>query len=252
MEIPHLVAHRGQMEHYPENTLIGLEAALQSGACFIEFDVQSTADGRLIVFHDVQLKRTTGVNGNLLKMAFHELDKIRAHEPKRFSQAFCDERIPGLDDVIRLMQRYPKANAFVEIKEETLEHFGIETIMPALLKELEIIQNQCIIISFYYEAIHYVKKTSRYLTGWVLHAYDDNSLKQATGLNPDYLIVNFRKLPAGKEPWQGPWQWMVYDITDPELAIHYSKLNIPFVETRDVRSMLKHPQLKTKACEHNK
>ena len=251
MDIPYLVAHRGQMEHYPENTLVGLEAALQSGACFIEFDLQSTADGRFIVFHDSQLKRTTGVNGNLLEMTHHELEHIRAHEPVRFSQTFCDERIPDLDDVIRLMQRYPKANAFVEIKEETLDHFGIETIMPALFKELEIIQSQCIIISFDYEAILYAKKYSGYLTGWVLHTYDDNSLKQATILKPDYLIVNHRKLPADKEPLQGAWQWMVYDISDPELAIHYAKLNIPLVETRDIRSMLKHPLLMSKACIHN-
>lgn len=251
MPIPHLVAHRGQMEHYPENTLIGLESALQSGACFIEFDVQSTADNRLIVMHDAKLKRTTGVEGNLFEMAHHELENIRAHEPERFSQAFIDQRIPDLNDVIRLLQRYPKAKAFVEIKEASLNHFGRETIMSALLKELAIIHPQCIIISFDYEAIRYVKKHSDYLTGWVLHAYDDNSHKQADILNPDYLIVNHLKLPANKKPWQGSWQWMVYDITDPEQAIHYSNLNIPLVESRDVRSMLEHPVLILNACSHN-
>ncbi len=61
MEIPHLVAHRGQTEQYPENTLVGLEAALKSGACYVEFDVQSTADNKFVVIHDVELERTTGV-----------------------------------------------------------------------------------------------------------------------------------------------------------------------------------------------
>ncbi len=239
------------MEHYPENTLIGLEAALQSGACFIEFDVQSTADGRLVVMHDVELKRTTGVAGNLFEMAHHELENIPAHEPKRFSQAFVEQRIPDLNDVIRLLQRYPKAQAFVEIKQESLKHFGMQTIMSALLKELLIIHQQCIIISFDYEAMRYAKMNSDYLTGWVLHIYDDNSHKQANILKPDYLIVNHQKLPADETPWQGPWRWMVYDITDPEQAIHYANLNIPLVESRDVRSMLEHPELRLNACSHN-
>lgn len=252
MEIPHLVAHRGQTEHYPENTLIALEAALKSGACYIEFDVQCTADGTLVVIHDVELQRTTGKKGNLFAMTYHELENFRAHEPDRFSLTFENERIPALTDVIHLLQRYPKANAFVEIKEETLDQFGIESIMPALLKELEVIHKQCIIISFDYHAIDYVKKHSAYLTGWVLHKYDDNSYKQASILQADYLIVNHQKLPADQMPWPGLWLWMVYEITDPELAIHYSNHNIPLVETFNISSMLEHPMLMLNQCDHNK
>ncbi|MDQ1363614.1 MAG: glycerophosphoryl diester phosphodiesterase, partial [Pseudomonadota bacterium] len=65
MAIPNLVAHRGYMERYPENTLVGLEAALQCGAGYIEFDVQCAADGTLVVIHDTELTRTCGVNGNI-------------------------------------------------------------------------------------------------------------------------------------------------------------------------------------------
>jgi len=252
MAIPHLVAHRGQMEHYPENTLVGLEAALQCGASYIEFDVQCTADGKLIVMHDIELERTTGIKGNLFEMTYHELENIRAHEPDRFSLAFFNEHIPSLTDVVRLLQRHPKANAFIEIKEETLDQFGVENIMPVLLKELEIIHSQCIIISFNYEAISHVKKNSDYLTGWVLHKYNDDSHKNASALKPDYLIVNHRKLPVDEKPWQDSWHWMIYDITDPELAIHYSSYNIPLIATRNVCNMLEHPILMLNACEHHK
>jgi glycerophosphoryl diester phosphodiesterase len=250
MAIPHLVAHRGQMEHYPENTLISLEAALQCGATYIEFDVQCTADGKLVVIHDIELERTTGVKGNVFEMSYDELKNIRAHEPERFSLAFFNQHIPSLSDVIRLLQNYPKANAFVEIKEETLDQFGIENIMPALLKELDIVHNQCTIISFDYAAICYVKNNSDYLTGWVLHKYDNDSHKKADELKPDYLIVNHRKLPENEEPWQSSWHWMVYDITDPELAMHYSSFNIPLIETRNICNMLEHPILILNSCDH--
>src|SRR3569832_2473437 len=45
MEIPQLVAPRGYPRRYPENTLESIAAAIHAGACYVEFDVQVTADG---------------------------------------------------------------------------------------------------------------------------------------------------------------------------------------------------------------
>jgi len=243
MAIPHLVAHRGLMESFPENTLISLESALLSGAAYIEFDVQCTADGQLVVFHDTELLRTTGIQGNLFEMSYDELKNIRAHEPERFSMAFFNQHIPLLSDVVQLLQSHPKATAFVEIKEETLEQYGTGQIMPDLIRALDIIRSQCVIISYDESAIEYTKNHSDFLTGWVLHKYDNASHARAKKLMPDYLIINHRKIPKNSDPWPGNWQWMVYDITDPELALHYASHNIPLIETRDVSSMLEHPVL---------
>lgn len=248
--IPHLVAHRGQMEHYPENTLVSLEAALQCGAQYIEFDVQCTADGQLVLFHDEDLKRTTGVNGRLFEMTMKDLENIRAHEPTRFSLAFFNQKIPRLSDAVGLLQKYPRATAFVEIKEESLQHYGIDHVMPDLLKELEIVHQQCIIISFEADAVRYLKQHSDYACGWVLHQYDEENLKLAQEIQPDYLIVNHRKLPTNEDPLKGNWHWMVYDITDPELALHYASFEIPLIETRDICTLLEHPVLALNAVNH--
>ena len=250
MPIPNLVAHRGLMETYPENTLVGLEAALQCGASYIEFDVQCSADGTLIVLHDDTLQRTCGVNGNVFEMSWEELQNIRAHEPARFSLAFFNQRIPSLADVVRLLQRYPRATAFVEIKEECIERFGTNQIMSALLSELEIIHQQCVVISFHAGAIKYVRDHSDFLCGWVLHHYDSPSQQHALELAPDYLIVNHRKLPANEEPWPGQWHWMIYDITVAELALHYASFNIPLIESRDVCALLEHPVLALNHMQH--
>jgi len=243
MAIPYLVAHRGLMERYPENTLVSLESALDSGASYLEFDVQCTADGQLVVIHDTELLRTTGVKGNLFEMTYDELKHIRAHEPDRFSLAFFNQHIPLLSDVVQLLQAHPKATAFVEIKEETLKQYGTDQIMPDLLKTLDIIHSQCVIISYDESAIRYAKNHSDFLTGWVLHDYDNASHQIAKKILPDYLITNHRKIPKNTDPWPGSWHWMVYDITDPELALHYASHNIPLIETRDVSSMLEHPIL---------
>ena len=247
MAIPHLVAHRGHMEQYPENTLVGIEAALQCGADFVEFDVQCTADGKLAVIHDTSLERTTGITGNIFDLSMDELATVRAHEPERFSLAFFNERIPSLSDVVRLFQRYPKAMAFVEIKPESIDRFGIEPVITSLLETLEIINQQCIIISYHYDALQYIEDNSDFSTGWVLRHYDANSHEKAIELNPDYLIINHRKIHQDEEPWPGDWHWMIYDVTDPELALHYSTFNIPLIETRDICNMLEHPVLALKA-----
>ncbi len=243
MAIPYLVAHRGLMETYPENTMVSLESALLSGATYIEFDVQCTADGQLVVFHDTELLRTTGVKGSLFEMTYDELKHIRAHEPERFSLAFFNQHIPLLTDVVKLLQAHPRVTAFIEIKEETLKHYGTNQIMPDLLKILDIVHSQCVIISFAESAIEYTKNNSDFLNGWVLHNYNDISHQIAKNLKPDYLIVNHRKIPKDTDPWPGNWHWMVYDITDPELALHYASHNIPLIETRNISRMLEHPVL---------
>ncbi|MGB5604522.1 MAG: glycerophosphodiester phosphodiesterase family protein, partial [Gammaproteobacteria bacterium] len=62
--IPVLVAHRGYMEKYPENSLSSIEAALQAGACMVEFDVQMDANGQLLLLHDDNFKRTAGIDSS--------------------------------------------------------------------------------------------------------------------------------------------------------------------------------------------
>jgi len=250
MAIPHLVAHRGHMELYPENTLIGIEAALQCGAAYVEFDIQSTADGELVIFHDTTLERTTGVQGNLFEMSYDEIKNIRTHEPERFSLAYFKEHIPTLKQLVGLFMRYPQATAFAEIKYQTVDQFGVEAVVEKLLQELEPIARQAVVISYHHDALKQVKATSEYPTGWILRKYDEYHEKLARELNPDYLIIQHRRLPVNQEPWQGDWQWMVYDITDPELALHYASFNVPLVESRDICRMLEHPVLALDAIRH--
>jgi hypothetical protein len=44
---------------------------------------------------------------------------------------------------------------------------------------------------------------------------------------------------------------MLYDITDPELALQWAQRGITLIESRDVGAMLKHPQLHKASCDHD-
>ena len=78
MHLPELVAHRGYTLHYPENTLVGLEAAIKAGARYLEVDVQLSADKVPVLFHDRNLQRLCGVGGQV-----HEFpqQRLRAEYP---------------------------------------------------------------------------------------------------------------------------------------------------------------------------
>ncbi len=82
-----VIAHRGASADERENTLPAFERAIEEGADYIELDVQATADGALVVFHDLDLDRLTSLRGPLRRRC---LAQLREHG------------IPTLDEVIAL------------------------------------------------------------------------------------------------------------------------------------------------------
>lgn len=58
--MPLVIAHRGASAYAPENTLAAFELAHRQGAEMIELDVQRTADGELVIFHDDTTERWDG------------------------------------------------------------------------------------------------------------------------------------------------------------------------------------------------
>lgn len=242
--IPVLVAHRGYMEKYPENSLSSIEAALEAGACMIEFDLQMDADGRLMLLHDEDFKRTAGISAGIFEQ--QDYAQISVHEPQRLGDAFKSEPVPALEQVLRLLVRYPQATAFVEIKDESLQQWGMERVMDVLLASLKLARQQCVIISDNLEALIYAGIKSDYPTGWVIHRYDAAHHELADRHAPDYLICNYKRI-AG-DLWQGGWQWMLYDITDPDLALRWADRGAGLIETRDIGGMLQQPLLRQRRC----
>ncbi len=250
MKIPTLVAHRGDMEHYPENSLIGLESALRAGACVIEFDLQMTADGEFLLLHEPDLKRTAGWDINVFELSAGQLAGVSVHEPERFGKRFASTPIARLGEVLELLGRCPKAGALVEIKVESLDRWGLEAVMERLLKILQPFWSQCTLISRVPEALAYARLRVGGPIGLVLHRYDGPHRQKAMELAPELLICNQRKIGEMTQPWPGRWHWMLYDITDPARALAWAEKGVEFIETRDIGTLLKDPRLARKACYH--
>lgn len=71
-----VIAHRGASWHEQENTLPAFERAIDLGADYVEFDVQMSADGALVVFHDLELDRLTPLTGPLRRRSVAELREV--------------------------------------------------------------------------------------------------------------------------------------------------------------------------------
>jgi glycerophosphoryl diester phosphodiesterase len=101
------VAHRGLWSAggAPENSLAAFQAACASGYG-IELDVQLSADGEAMVFHDDGLARMTGAEGRLGERTVAELAEFRL--------AGTDERVPTLMETLALVGR--RALVMIELK----------------------------------------------------------------------------------------------------------------------------------------
>ena len=89
------IAHRGLHKvdkSVPENSLAAFREAVDKGYG-VEFDVHITADDRLVVFHDDDLKRMCDHDGKVEEMTYEQLRAMRL--------AGTDEHIPLLREVLQ-------------------------------------------------------------------------------------------------------------------------------------------------------
>ncbi len=62
---PWVVAHRGASAYAPENTIPAFTLAAEQGATFVEFDLQRTKDGALVLLHDTDARAHDRRRGGL-------------------------------------------------------------------------------------------------------------------------------------------------------------------------------------------
>jgi len=249
MKQPILIAHRGYAKKFPENTLVAFKAALKAGAKCIEFDVQFTKDLIPVVLHDANLKRTTGTNKRIISMDFAQVSEILVNEAQLHPKKFANVGIPTLASAIELLQQWPDSHAFIEIKQEAIDAFGIEKVIKALARICQPIIERCTLIGYDSLALRCSRAMGFKSIGWILKKYDNESLVVATELAPDVLFCNHTKIPKNATSlWRGPWKWAFYEVTDARHAIELSDMGAAYVETMAIVEMLKSKRLQKHAC----
>lgn len=118
------ISHRGEHLHHPENTMPAFEEAIRLGADFIEVDVRTTADGKLVLSHDSTVDRCTNGHGEVSKMTFDEIRALDAGV--KAGAQFAGTKVPAFDDVLDLARG--KIGIYVDVKQvaarELVEHIA--------------------------------------------------------------------------------------------------------------------------------
>jgi glycerophosphoryl diester phosphodiesterase len=73
-----IIAHRGFMRRFPENTIVAVRGAFDQGADAVEVDVRLSADGVPVIMHDETVDRTTDGHGAVSALNANELRTLNA------------------------------------------------------------------------------------------------------------------------------------------------------------------------------
>lgn len=126
-------AHRGASAYALENTWEAFFKACEFGVG-IELDVQITKDGVVVVYHDDNLRRLTGVNAGIETLAYEELKKLRIG--KRWLRNFHHHQMPLAYEVFQWAKK-KKIPLNVELKESFAKNPKGPKILAAMLEGME-------------------------------------------------------------------------------------------------------------------
>lgn len=158
-----VVSHRGYSDIAPENTLPAIELAIQAHADYVEVDVRQTKDGRLVLLHDRNLRRTTGLNRFIYDLDYHEIRELDAGS--WFGEEYIGTHIPSLEEVLELC----KGNINISFDLKLHGHeTNIEEALVSIIEEYNF-EDNCFVSSFSYNSIVKIKELNENIrTGYIM------------------------------------------------------------------------------------
>lgn len=189
-----LIAHRGFVNHFPENTMLAMYKAMDNGADELECDVQLTADNIPVLFHDTTLDRLIdnipeGKN-TIRQLTLREVKALRFKALK--NSVFADEPIPELGTFLQYAKSkgvvvYPEIKPGLKPAETTPI---IQAVINAGMEHLTVFQ------SFDMASLKKVRELTQtaavgFLTGT---ANVDALLTELAGMGRAYLLMQYNTI----------------------------------------------------------
>src|SRR5580693_9203392 len=107
------ISHRGEHLHHPENTMPAFQEAVRLGADYIEVDVRTTSDGKLVLSHDGNVDRCTDGKGEVARMTFEQIRALDAGF--KLGPEFARTKVPAFDEVLDYARG--KIDVYVDVKQ---------------------------------------------------------------------------------------------------------------------------------------
>ena len=104
-----VIAHRGDHEHVPENTVASVQEAIKAGVDYVELDLRTTKDGFLVMMHDGSVDRMTTGKGKVNELS---LDTIKSFKLKSAGPLY---RVPEFSEILAACRN--KINLYLDFKD---------------------------------------------------------------------------------------------------------------------------------------
>lgn len=165
---PIIFGHRGCPRIAPENTLASFREIKNRKISGVELDVQLSADGKVMVFHDFTLNRVCGESGILTEWDAADLRTLDAGSS--FSEEFKGEKMPFLQEVFELLA--DEETLFdIELKTNGLNTHDLCREVWQLILGFGL-EKRCLITSFNPKALRDFSKLKSGLPQAVIYADD--------------------------------------------------------------------------------
>lgn len=195
MRRPLLLAHRGFSGQYPENSPLAFQMAVEK-TCVdgIESDVHISKDGKLIVFHDASVERTSNGTGFIRDMTYDELLELDIGAWK--SPAFAGQHIWTLGQLLDFCKE-TKLLLNLELKNYEVFYEGLEqrVIDEVCARKM---QEQVFVSSFNHISMQHFKEMCPDIETGLL--YDKPYLdmehyiqrSNADNMHPRYMLLQYQ------------------------------------------------------------
>ncbi|MCR8561088.1 glycerophosphodiester phosphodiesterase family protein [Mucilaginibacter sp. BJC16-A38] len=108
-----VVAHRGDHTVYPENTLEGYASTIKDGADYIEIDLRTTSDGKLVSMHDASINRMTENKGLIKDLTMQQIGELKVRVKGKPDTTTY--RVPTFEQILKLCR--DKIYIYIDFKE---------------------------------------------------------------------------------------------------------------------------------------
>ncbi len=239
---PMLFGHRGCSKAAPENTIPAFEKILQHRIPGVELDVRRCKSGELVLTHDSNLLRVTGLDALVTEVDFQTIRSLDCGS--WFSPDYAGERIPLLDDVLDLLGG--KVIIDIEIKHWERECGEMERMVAEIIRKRNL-QDSVMISSFNPWALKAVRSADPGIILALIYTdYKEfpNWLSRGAGrylsrpelLKPNRLKVN-EELILQEHTYRG-YPLVTWTEDDPKVIRHFLDIGINGVITNVPETVL--------------
>ena len=221
-----VTAHRGSSLKAPENTLSAIRQSITDGADYAEIDVQTSADGVVVMMHDADLARIGSVARRLDTIEYDELKTIDIGS--WFSPDFAEERIATLEEVIELARGRIKLNIELKYNRPDPELAGK---VESIVRERGFIQ-ECVVTSLDHKALTGFRKSCPEVRiGLIVFRSVGNPLRA----DVDFVSMNAGRVTSGlvKQAHKQGKEVHVWTVNDPHNALAMIEMGVDNIITDD-------------------